>query len=82
MSNYRKKKFTVVATPEAPPPQINLTPSRGMRVCEAAEYLGATVCFVRSLIKDKEIPALVLGKRHVLLREDLDSYLDAQRRRA
>jgi len=26
--------------------------------------------------------ALLLGKRFVLLREDLDEYLDAQRRRA
>jgi excisionase family DNA binding protein len=55
---------------------------RGFRVSEAAAYIGGTVCFVRSLIKDREIPALLLGKRFVLLREDLDEYLDAQRRRA
>lgn len=49
---------------------------------EAAAYIGGTVCLIRSLIKDREIPALLLGKRFVLLREDLDEYLDAQRRRA
>jgi excisionase family DNA binding protein len=82
MSN-RRKKHPAVAVPEAPAtnPTLNV-PARGLRVSEAAQYIGATICFVRSLIADREIPALLLGKRHVLLREDLDDYLDAQRRRA
>jgi excisionase family DNA binding protein len=78
MSNRRKKKS--VATPPEVLPQQNQ--SRGLRVPEAAAYIGGTICFVRSLIKDREIPALLLGKRHVLLKEDLDNFLDAQRRRA
>jgi excisionase family DNA binding protein len=80
VSNQRKKKSPAVATPEVNSPQNN--PARGLRVSEAASYLGATVCFVRTLINNQEIPALLLGKRHVLLREDLDEYLDTQRRRA
>ncbi len=79
MSNRRKIK-SVVAVPPEVTPQNNQ--ARGLRVSEAAGYLGATVCFVRALIRDREIPALLFGKRHVLLREDLDEYLDAQRRRA
>jgi excisionase family DNA binding protein len=80
MANRRKKKSPAVVTPEInPAPNI---PSRGLRVSEAAAYIGGTVCLIRSLIKDREIPALLLGKRFVLLREDLDEYLDAQRRRA
>jgi excisionase family DNA binding protein len=78
MSNRRKKPAAVI--PEVNSPQRSQM--RGFRVPEAAAYIGGTVCLVRSLIKDREIPALLLGKRHVLLREDLDEYLDAQRRRA
>jgi len=71
----RKKKNAVseIISPQSGP--------RGLGVSEAAVYLGATVNFVRALIRDREIPALTLGKRHVLLREDLDEFLDAQRRR-
>jgi excisionase family DNA binding protein len=79
MSN-RKKKQPTVAVPVVSPSQN--AQARGLRVSEAAQYIGATVCFVRALIADREIPALMLGKRWVLLREDLDQYLDAQRRRA
>lgn len=79
MSHRRKKQQPAVAAPEVTPQNSQ---ARGLRVSEAASYIGATVCFVRSLIADREIPALMLGKRWVLLREDLDEYLDAQRRRA
>jgi excisionase family DNA binding protein len=81
--NRRMKKQSEVAAPETP--AANSTQSiqaRGLRVSEAASYLGCTICFVRSLIAEREIPALMLGKRWVLLREDLDQFLDAQRRRA
>ena len=78
MSNRRKKKRAVAV------PEVNSqnNQARGLPVTEAARYLGATVCFVRALIRSREIPALLLGKRHVLLKDDLDSYLDMQRRRA
>lgn len=80
MSNYRKKDSPATAVPEVNPAPSNSV--RGLRVQEAAAYIGGTVNFVRSLIADREVPALLLGKRHILLREDLDEYLDAQRRRA
>lgn len=79
MSNRRKKKSAFVV-PEINPQQQ--TQPRGLRVPEAAAYIGGTICFVRSLIKAREIPALVLGKRHVILRESLDDFLDMQKRRA
>jgi excisionase family DNA binding protein len=78
MSNRRKKK-PAAAIPEVIPQQNQ---PRGFRVSEAARYIGATICFVRSLIRDREVPALLLGKRHVILRESLDDYLDMQKRRA
>ena len=76
----RRKKSHAVAVPK-----VNLQEKiqpRGLRVDEAACYLGSTVSFVRSLIRTREIPAIMLGKRYVLLKDDLDSYLDARRRRA
>lgn len=78
--SHRKSKPTAVS------PELNSVQSnsfaRGLRVREAASYIGCTVSFLRSQIAEREIPALLLGKRHVLLREDLDEYLDTQRRRA
>jgi excisionase family DNA binding protein len=79
MSNRRKKKSAVATPPEVIPQQNQ---PRGFRVSEAASYIGSTVNFVRALIRDREVPALLLGKRHILLKDDLDSYLDTQRRRA
>ena len=75
----RGKNKPPAVLPEAIPQS---SAARGLRVQEAARYLGATVSFVRSLIAEREVPALLLGKRHVVLREDLDQFLDAQRRRA
>jgi excisionase family DNA binding protein len=72
MSNRRRKKSTVVV-PEPNPQEFQ---ARGLPVSEAARYLGSTVCHVRSLIRNREVPVLVLGKRHILLRESLDEYLD------
>jgi excisionase family DNA binding protein len=78
MSNRRNKKSAVVA------PEVNsqTNQARGLPVIEAARYLGTTVCFVRSIIHSREIKALLLGRRHILLKDDLDAYLETQRRRA
>jgi excisionase family DNA binding protein len=51
-------------------------PPRGFRVKEAAAYLGTTVSFVRHAIWDRELPAMKLGKRLIIAREDLDRFLD------
>jgi excisionase family DNA binding protein len=49
---------------------------RYLRIAEAAEYLGATPWFVRTLIWTKAIPFIPMGKRHVLDRQDLDAYIE------
>jgi excisionase family DNA binding protein len=77
--NLRKKQ-SAVAVPDANPRE-KIQP-RGLRVSEAATYIGGTISLVRTLIQSHEIPVIVLGKRHVLLRESLDEYLDMQKRRA
>ena len=70
------------APPIVPETLVPTTPlaSRGLRIPEAAAYIGSTIWFVRELIWTRKVPAIRLGKRDVLLREDLDRYLDEQRR--
>jgi excisionase family DNA binding protein len=59
---------------------VQLTP-RGLRVTEAAAYLGATVFFVRDAVWKNELPAMKLGRRLIIAREDLDKFLDEQKSR-
>ena len=49
---------------------------RLLRIKQAAEYLSVTPWFVRSLIWSRAIPFLLLGKRHLIDRADLDTYVD------
>jgi len=51
-----------------------------MRIAEAAAYMGVSPWFVELKIRSGELPALKLCRHYTLLREDLDDYLDAQRR--
>jgi excisionase family DNA binding protein len=48
----------------------------------AAEYLSATVWAVRSLIWNRELPAITIGKRIVISREALDAYIDSRMKAA
>jgi excisionase family DNA binding protein len=57
----------------------NALAPRGLSVLEASKYAGATIWFIRSAIWDKRLPALRLGKKNVILRDDLDRFLDAER---
>lgn len=53
---------------------------RGYRIHEAAQYLGVTPWYIETRIRSKELPALRLGRHYTILREDLDTFLDRQRR--
>jgi excisionase family DNA binding protein len=55
---------------------------RGMRISEAAAYMGVSSWFVELKIRSGELPALKLCRHYTLLREDLDAFLDAQRGKA
>lgn len=59
-----------------------MSSARLLTIREAASYLSSTVWFVRSLIWNKEIPHLRLGKRLVIDRADLDSFVAAQKQPA
>jgi excisionase family DNA binding protein len=57
------------------PPPPALTP-RGLRIPDAANYMGVTPWYVEVVTRSGELPALKLGRHYTILREDLDGFLD------
>jgi excisionase family DNA binding protein len=55
---------------------------RGYRVAEAAKYMGVSPWFVELKIRSGELPALKLCRHYTILREDMDAFLDVQKRKA
>jgi excisionase family DNA binding protein len=53
---------------------------RGYRIREAAEYMGVSPWFVELKVRSGELPALKLCRHYTLLREDLDEFLNKQRK--
>ncbi len=74
MSASRQVPTSVVSIPVVSNPEPRL-----LNVRSAAAYLGATVWFVRSLVWSRSIPYLVLGKRILFDKKDLDEYIDRQK---
>jgi excisionase family DNA binding protein len=56
-----------------------LADRRGLRIKEAADYIGSSPWFVEVAIRTKKIPAFKLGRHYVLFREDLDAYVNGVR---
>ena len=54
-------------------------PSRGLRIKQAAEYLGSTPWFIEVAIREQKIPAHKLGRHYVLFKDDLDAYVNTLR---
>lgn len=48
---------------------------RYLRIAEAAAYLNTTPWQIRTLIWNRAIPYMAIGKRHVLDKRDLDLYV-------
>lgn len=48
-------------------------------ISAAAQYLGATQWFIRTLIWERRIAFCRLGKRLLIDRSDLDSFITAQK---
>jgi excisionase family DNA binding protein len=63
------------------PAQNSQLQPRGFRISEAAAYLGVSPWFVELKIRSKELPALKLCHHYTILKEDLDSFLDAERKK-
>jgi excisionase family DNA binding protein len=65
----------------ATPTEAN--PREYLNVKQAAAYLGCTVSAIRlQLVYSKAVPYVILGKRIVFSRADLDSYMAELRRAA
>ena len=47
----------------------------------AAEHIGSTVSFIRGLIWDGALPFVRAGKKFVIDRADLDSWMTRQKQR-
>jgi excisionase family DNA binding protein len=56
-----------------------LADRRGLRIKEAAAYLGSSPWFIEVAIRSKQIPAYKLGRHYVLFKDDLDEYIERVR---
>jgi hypothetical protein len=63
---------------ESPDPK--LAPSsvapRLFRVIDITKYLNCTFSFADSLMRGRTLPVVVLGKRHLIDKRDLDDYIE------
>jgi excisionase family DNA binding protein len=66
----RRNRNTVVEIPK------HAVSPRGLRIAEAAVYMGVSPWFVEQEIRAGRLPALKLCRHYTLLKEDLDAYLD------
>ena len=60
--------------PQAAP----LVPPRGLRIIEAARYAGVTTWFIRQAVWEGRLEARRCGKFVIILRDELDRFLEAQ----
>jgi excisionase family DNA binding protein len=56
-----------------------LADRRGLRIKEAADYIGGTPWFIEVAVRSKKIPAYKLGRHYVLFKDDLDAYVNRLR---
>jgi excisionase family DNA binding protein len=54
-------------------------PPRGLRIMDAAHYMGLAPFYVEELIRSGELPALMLCRHYTILREDADAFLDRKK---
>lgn len=71
--NKRPDTTTTSNTKNSP-----LTP-RGLRIPDAAAYMGFTPWYVEEIVRSGELPALKLCAHYTILREDADAFLDRKR---
>jgi excisionase family DNA binding protein len=62
------------------PPAPKIVPDTWFSVQQSADYMNCTVWYLRRQIQTGRIPYAILGHRHVLKREDLDLFVESQRK--
>ena len=56
----------------------SLLPPRGLRIVQAARYAGVTAWFIRQAIWEGRLKARRCGKVVIVLRDELDRFLEIQ----
>ena len=56
--------------------RVALYEHRWLRIEQAAEYIGVTPTFMKTLLRRREVPHATAGRRYVIDRRDLDAYLE------
>jgi len=51
---------------------------RGLSLRQAAAYSGLSLWTIRTLVWDGKLPAVKLGRRLIVLRDTLDTFLKSQ----
>jgi excisionase family DNA binding protein len=70
------KRPNTINTNTKPSPVL---PPRGLRIMDAAHYMGVTPWYVEVVVRSGELPALKMGQHWTILREDADAFLDRKR---
>lgn len=56
----------------------SITP-RLLRITDAAQYLSCTFTYIETLIREKRVPSIILGKRRLIDVLDLDRFVEEQK---
>lgn len=67
----------IISTKQSSAPDSGVSP-RGLRIMDAARYAGTTSWFIRTAIWEGRLSARRCGKLLIILRDDLDSFLESQ----
>lgn len=59
-------------------PSVTVVP-RLLRIQDAARYLSSTTWFVETMLREKQIPFLIVGKRRVIDIRDLDDWIEQEK---
>ena len=59
--------------------RVALYEHRWLRMEQAAEYIGVTPTFMKTLIRKGEVAYAVAGRRYLIDRRDLDAFLERRR---
>ena len=76
MASESKHPSVTLTLPEGSTPLPAFVVPRLLRIQDAARYLSATTWQVETLLREKTIPSLVLGKRRVIDWLELDRYVE------
>jgi len=75
---YRLQLQKNMRKQQKPPHAVTITP-RLLRVAEAALYLGCATWAVRTLAWERKLKPVMIGRRLLFDKLDLDAFVDAQK---